>query len=175
MDSTIRTFAEYPLIAVAVPLGGGLLSGYLGNRGNMNWYESLRKPPGNPPRIAFPIVWPILYTTMGYASHLVCKTLVNATIVSDDEAFRARTSMFLYCAQLGLNFIWAPLFFNARNVKAAAYDSAALVAGIAGVVALWWPIYSPAAWLMTPYLAWCSYAFYLSAYIARDQSNQSVE
>jgi len=143
-----------------------MLSGYYSSGYNDTesraWYDSLRKPIGQPPPWVFPVVWPVLYTTMGYAAHKLCAALISAPFVTQSDATRTRLSMILYLAQLGLNIGWSPLFFKTRNPPLALYDVAALTSTVAGVVGLWWTLDRGAAWLMMPYLAWTGYATWLN-------------
>lgn len=37
-------------------------------RSNMDWYQALEKTPVNPPDLAFPIVWTILYVLLAIAA-----------------------------------------------------------------------------------------------------------
>lgn len=75
------------------------------------WYKSLQRPSWEPPRWAFPVVWPILYIGMGYASHLNVKSLDRTPPgLGRTKALRA---LKLYYAQLFLNQLWTPLFFGA--------------------------------------------------------------
>ena len=58
------TLAKTATAALATALVGGLAS----RPAQSNWYEQLRKPSFQPPRQAFPIVWPILYTGIAVVS-----------------------------------------------------------------------------------------------------------
>lgn len=42
----------------------GSSSGLITKSGMVNWYEFLIKPAGQPPRLAFPIAWTLLYASM---------------------------------------------------------------------------------------------------------------
>ncbi|MGZ5394792.1 MAG: TspO/MBR family protein, partial [Mycobacterium sp.] len=51
------TLAGTALATAATAVIGGLAS----QPAQSAWYENLKKPPYQPPRQAFPIVWPVLY------------------------------------------------------------------------------------------------------------------
>ena len=61
------------LIALAGFATGTLVAAWFGSRyspssgENRIWYKSLRKPAYNPPKVVFPIVWPVLYTLMAFS------------------------------------------------------------------------------------------------------------
>ena len=77
-------------------------------------YQHLRQPSWKPPRIAFAIVWPILYTLMGTASWLVWH---NGGWQQHSRALS------LYAVQLVLNLSWPPLFFSGHKLGLALADS----------------------------------------------------
>ena len=53
------------LLAVAVPLAAGGLSGFATARGVDSWYLTLAKPSFNPPAWVFGPTWTVLYILMG--------------------------------------------------------------------------------------------------------------
>ena len=58
------------LLALALPLAVGGFSAFL-TRDGMRAFASLRQPPLSPPAWLFPVVWTLLYLSMGLASYLV--------------------------------------------------------------------------------------------------------
>ncbi|KAF7292385.1 TspO/MBR-related protein [Mycena chlorophos] len=160
MTSTIPAFllvaARIPAVAIGLPLGLGFLSGYpTAQVVRSDWYKNLRKPPGQPPRQVFPIVWPLLYASMGYASHLIVAAL-------DRGDLRAELALKLYYAQLGLNLAWSPLFFGFKRPGLALVDIAALAGTTFYLTKILGPISATAAYLLLPYCAWLSFATYLN-------------
>ena len=122
------------------------------------WYAMLRKGRGNPPPIAFPIVWTALYGTIAVAGWRVWR----------QPASPARTrALAWWAAQLGLNAAWTPIFFGAHRPRAAFADLAANWGAVAAFIAAARDVDEAAAWLMAPYLAWVSYAAYLNEEIVR--------
>jgi benzodiazapine receptor len=89
---------------------------------------------------------------MGYASHLVYRRTAGPN-----------PALGLYTFQLGLNFLWMPLFFGFRKPVAALLDITLLTACV-GVLADWFgTIDRTAGLLMWPYAAWLGFAGYLTA------------
>ncbi|UZJ51301.1 hypothetical protein CBS101457_000621 [Exobasidium rhododendri] len=156
-----------PILAVGIPVVLGSLTGYVTRTSSYSpdsaWYKSLAKPKWEPPRWAFGAVWPILYLSMGYASHLNVKAL-DRTPPGFGRA-RAMRGMKLYYAQLLLNQLWTPLFFGAGQLSAASANLLALT----GTVAAWGltlkDVDERAALLTIPYFAWTAYATALNGYI----------
>ncbi|KAJ7283578.1 TspO/MBR-related protein [Mycena rebaudengoi] len=155
--------ARIPLLAIGLPLGLGLLS-----RGGSptakvvrsDWYKNLRTPPGRPPRQVFPIVWPLLYLSMGYASHLTVKALDNA--ISPQVRSDCTLALSLYYAQLALNIAWSPLFFGAKRTGIALVDSTLMAATNFYMTKLLANACPQASYLLLPYCAWLSFATYLN-------------
>ena len=94
------------IISVAIALGVGILAA-LFTRENMDIYERIQTPPLSPPGILFPIVWTVLYTLMGISSAIIY-TKGTKEGISVSEALKT------YALQLGVNFFWSILFFNAE-------------------------------------------------------------
>ncbi|KAF5322301.1 hypothetical protein D9619_000879 [Psilocybe cf. subviscida] len=163
-----------PVVAVGLPLALGFLSGTKGTSkvSNSNWYSELKAPPGRPRREVFPFAWTILYLSMGYASHVAVKALDNATLqINHDDL---SLGIALYYAQLGMNFLWTPLFFEHRQ---ACKDSSntenmglALVDSVLMTATTWYmtklldrPTNAKATYFLLPYCAWLGFATYLNA------------
>ena len=74
-----------------------------------NWYAKLRKPSFQPPRQAFPIVWPILYADIA---------AVSASTVDQFDEQRQPKKASAYWKALAVNLLlngsWSWLFFNRR-------------------------------------------------------------
>ncbi|KAF8681229.1 TspO/MBR family [Rhizoctonia solani] len=151
-----------PAVAVGLPIILGSLSGYpTAKVVKSGWYESLRAPPGRPPRQAFGIVWPILYASMGYASHLAIKTYDTSLSPAIKDA--ALTGLKMYWVQLGLNLAWTPLFFLWKQAGIALIDIAALTSTVAAMThTLHEPTGGTSTYLLAPYCAWLSFATYLN-------------
>lgn len=125
-------------------------------------YGKIQNPPGHPPPGVFGPVWTILYGLMGYAAyravHYGTSPLNSAATIA-----AAKQGATLYTIQLGLNYLWMPLFFGWNKPLLATADILALV-GVNGYLTyLWSGVDSVAGWCLVPYLGWLSFATYLCA------------
>jgi benzodiazapine receptor len=68
----------------------------------------------------------------------------------------------LYTIQLGLNLVWMPLFFGYGKPAAATADIVALTGTVGYLAYIWGQVDPVCGWLLAPYLAWLSFATYLS-------------
>ncbi len=140
------------LICLALPLAVGGLATLLS--GGMTDYRQLNQPPLSPPSWLFPIVWTILYLLMGYASYRVLVSGKNETAI--------RRALFLYGAQLFLNFLWPIVFFGLEWRLAAFF----LLIGLWILIYLTMRHFSQldelAGDLLIPYILWVTFAGYLN-------------
>lgn len=148
-----------PLLAsLAISLGTGIIASLL-TADSMDVYETVYKPPLAPPGWLFPVAWTILYILMGIAAYLV-----YVTEGADEKDIRS--ALFLYGLQLLVNGLWSVIFFNFRFYPLA----------FAWIILLWYLVYltyksfasinKTAGVLLIPYLAWLTFAAYLSLAIA---------
>jgi len=112
---------------------------------------------------------------MGYASHLIADVAYSSPLLTVSTLSKTRISLLLYISQLGLNLAFTPLFFKSRKPQLALLDTVALVANVAVVAGLWYPINPTATWLMIPYLAWCTYASALNWNIVDNNSKDKFQ
>ena len=91
---------------IAVVLTVGLLIGYSAPPGP--WYQSLEKPPFNPPNWVFPIAWTFLYVLIAVAGWRVL-------IIEGLTGWTGRA----WFAQMALNWAWPPVFFGLQMPFAA--------------------------------------------------------
>jgi benzodiazapine receptor len=144
----MNKYLPYILFVVAVVAIGSLI-------GTMNipdeWYQSLNKASFNPPNWVFAPVWTVLYILIGIAG---ARTWLMG-------GFSRRFQVWL--AQMGLNFLWSPVFFSIKSP----------VLALIVVVAMWFAVAAfmkcsknrdPVSfWLFVPYIAWVSFATLLTA------------
>ena len=83
---------------ILVPLLVGGIVGLIIS--NFMDYESLNKPLLAPPKLAFPIVWTIIYILIGISYGIICEKGLNDS-----------KSKFLYYSQLAVNALWSIIFF----------------------------------------------------------------
>jgi len=143
MTSRYFSLAIFLLIAV----GGGLLIG--ANNVPGAWYEGLQKPWFNPPNWIFAPVWTVLYVLIGIAGWLVWRR-------------RDRPALTLWFLQMGLNFIWTPVFFGANLLGPALGIALGMLAAAVAFTVRGWTVERRAAWCFVPYVAWVAFASLLN-------------
>jgi tryptophan-rich sensory protein len=144
----IATLAGFIVLCVGVGAAGGLISG------PDDWYWSLRKPAFTPPPWIFAPVWTTLYTLMGVSAWLVWRERTRQ---------RVGVPLTLFFVQLGFNAIWSPLFFGLHRIDLALIDIIALWLMIVLTIKTFARVKPVAAWLVSPYLVWVSFASVLNA------------
>jgi len=144
-----RTLAVF----IVLVLGGGTLIGVTTLPGG--WYAGLIKPSFNPPNWIFAPVWTLLYLLIAIAGWRIWQR---------DPRSTAMTAWFI---QLGLNFVWSPVFFGAHRIGLALAIIVALLAAILSFIATAWPRDRVASWLFVPYAAWVTFATALNAAVWR--------
>jgi len=146
------------LAVTATAVLGGLAS----RPAQSAWYQALKKPPYQPPRQAFPVVWPALYADIA----LVC-----AATLDDLERRGMRSERRTYAASLAINLVlngsWSWLFFNRRQLGTSAIAAGALAVSSADLVRRTGRISPAAGAALAPYALWCGFATVLSTHIWR--------
>ncbi|HCX85270.1 MAG TPA: TspO protein [Micrococcales bacterium] len=138
--------------------------GTIGTKPRSDWYLGLRKPDWQPPSSAFAPVWTTLYGLVAVASARVLDR-------EEDEAQRRR-----FAVALGINltlnagFSW--VYFAAQRQRAALGVQLALIASTADLIHRAARVDTPAAAMLTPYLAWDAFATVLNAEVARLNPDQ---
>jgi len=153
---------------VLFPSIGGSLGGIITRNKVKTWFKDLDKPSWRPPNWAFGPVWTSLYSAMGYASYLVWR---------DGGGFDGPASfpLTLYGAQLAMNWLWTPIFFGLEQTGFAFIWLAALDVGIVSTMVSFWKINQTASLLLSPYLAWSTFAAALNFEIWRRNSKPSAK
>ncbi|MEM6667331.1 MAG: TspO/MBR family protein [Pseudomonadota bacterium] len=129
-----------------------------------DWYDSLTKPPWQPPKWAFPVAWTLFYAMIAVAGWLVWTAAgTQGTLF----AFA------LYGVQLLLNAGWSGVFFGMRKMRLALWEVGALWLSIAATILAFLPHSQGAALLMVPYLAWVSFAAFLNWTMIRLNPDQA--
>jgi len=132
-------------------VGGGLAIGYLTVPGE--WYAQLNKPAFNPPNWIFAPVWTVLYVMIAVAGW---RTF---------ERNRSDWSMRSWWSQLGLNFLWSPVFFTAHQIGAALLIILLLFVAIIAFIVMSLRQDRVATWLFAPYAVWVIFASMLNGAI----------
>ncbi|KAH9823789.1 TspO/MBR family-domain-containing protein [Melampsora americana] len=154
-----------PIYSTVLPVLLGTTTGLITRTSVKTWYPKLRKPPFEPPRWAFPVAWTYLYSSMGYASHLLTKTYLNSFNSSHSIDFlnTSNLSLKFYFLQLCFNLIWTPIFFGQRQIGLALLNISILDLNVFYLTYLSKKVNQKAFYLLLPYCAWLSYATYLNA------------
>jgi translocator protein len=150
------------LMATTVAVAAASTVGGLATRPAIQsaWYARLRKPPYQPPRAVFPVVWPALYADIAVVSAATADRLRHS---GDRPA--ARSYPVALVVNLLLNAGWSWVFFNRRRLAAAVGVNAALTLSSADLARRAIAVRGrPAAWLAL-YPAWCAFALALSTHI----------
>ena len=152
----VRTLVPTALAVAATAGLGGLAS----RPAQSAWYQSLKKPPYQPPRQAFPIIWPVLYADVA---------TVSASTLDDLEC-RAqfderRTYLAAFAANLVLNGSWSWLFFNRRALGTSAITAGLLTASSADLTRRAVAVRGKRAAPLGLYPLWCAFATVLSTHI----------
>ncbi|WP_289041049.1 TspO/MBR family protein [uncultured Aliiroseovarius sp.] len=139
------------LVFVVIVIGAGSAIGTLTAPGE--WYAALNKPFFNPPNWVFAPVWTLLYLMIAVAGWRVWQQPGHPAL------FR------LWLVQMGLNFLWSPLFFALQMPGVALVVIAALLATISLFIKTAWPLDRVSGLLFIPYAAWVGFASALNAAI----------
>lgn len=139
------------VLFLALVVGGGSLVG-ISNTPD-GWYAALDKPFFNPPNWIFGPVWTVLYVMIAIG---------GARIWLREHTRGAMTTWWI---QLGLNFLWSPVFFTLQSPGAALVVILALLATLVVFIRKTWNPERVSALLFVPYLAWVAFAALLNASI----------
>lgn len=121
------------------------------------WYAALDKPWLNPPNWLFGPVWTTLYILMGISLYLVW-----TSVVKGDK----RSAYMFFSAQIILNALWSLVFFGLHMPWLGVVIIVLLLVAIAITMRTFWKFSHVASWLLVPYIAWVSFATYLTIAIA---------
>ena len=135
------------IIIVIAPLIGGFLSSLLVNFKN---YNIINKPMFSPPKIAFPIVWSILYLLFGISFYLANKDFDDKKITS--------TAII----NLILNYSWTFIFFKLKMYIISAIELVLIILSTIKFIIELYKENKTAAFLQLPYLVWLLVALYLN-------------
>lgn len=120
------------------------------------WYQTLAKPPFNPPDWVFAPVWTGIFALMAIAGWRVWLQPPGPT---------RRALLALYGLQLLLNLLWSVLFFGLQMPPAALAEIGALLATLLVMQVLLPRVDALAAVLFLPYPLWVGFATVLNGAI----------
>lgn len=139
------------LLFLAVCLAVGFFGSTVTVPAIPEWYAGLKKPLLNPPSFVFAPVWTTLYIMMAVAAWQIqsLKRKGNAELI-------------LFFTQLVANVAWTFLFFGKKLLLASFIEIIILWFLILATMLSFFKLKKSAGWLMAPYLAWVSFASYLT-------------
>jgi len=146
-----RNFQPLPfIISLAITLAIGFVASIFTRPEIDGWYATLKKPSFNPPNLAFPLAWTVLYILIAIAAYLVWKRR--------NRSVTYRTTASIYVIQLLLNFSWSIVFFGMHQIFGALVIIGLLWISITFNIRWFGKFSKTAAWLLLPYILWVSFA-----------------
>jgi tryptophan-rich sensory protein len=127
--------------------------GAAGSSDAPTFYAQLAKPAWAPPAWVFGPVWTVLYLLMAVAIWQVWREAAHPG--------RSR-AVALFLVQIVANALWSWLFFAWHTGLGAMVDVVLMWGLIVATMTAFRRIRPTAAWLMAPYLAWVSFAAFLT-------------
>ena len=152
----IRTLIPNALAVLATGVLGGLAS----RPAQSAWYAALKKPPYQPPRQAFPIVWPILYADIAAVSASTLDDLEDRGQIDSRRVYTAALT-----ANLVLNAGWSWLFFTKRWLGTSALAAGVLTVSSADLTRRAVDVRGTRAAPLALYPLWCAFATAISTHI----------
>lgn len=147
------------VIAIVICEGAGVVGSLFTTPSIQTWYATLTKPSFSPPNWLFAPVWTLLFLLMGISAYIIWSKGLNA-----DEV---KIALVIFGIQLLLNIFWSILFFGYHAPMAAFVEIIFLWLSILATIIYFLPISALAAWLLTPYILWVSFASILNFYLWR--------
>lgn len=149
MNDSSRKFSAM-ILGSFICLTLGILSGYVAQAGDSQWFSSLNKPNFNPPSWVFGPVWTLLYIMMGAAL---------GKIWHDRKQMPWLLGLFVI--QFIFNLAWSPLFFYFHRIDLALYDI--LLLWVSLLLFLFYSYGKTSIFLLIlPYFLWVSFATVLN-------------
>lgn len=139
------------VISIGAALIVGALSA-LASRNGMKEFAQLNQPALSPPGWLFPVVWTILYALMG----------VSAARVYLADTAETKPALYIYAAQLIVNALWTPIFFELELRLVAFIWIILLIGLVVTMISRFKRVDAPAGNLQFPYLIWLFFAAYLN-------------
>ena len=143
------------------PLIVGLVASLITGDAQRSFGE-LNQPNLAPPAWLFPVAWTILYILMGVAAYLIYRLKPKTTAGKNLR----QAELAIFCLQLVFNFMWTILFFKLELRFFAFGWLVAMWIMILVLIVMAFKNRKSAAWLLVPYLLWCTFAAYLNIAVA---------
>lgn len=146
-----------PVVAALAALFVAGVGGQLTDLGP--WYAALLKPSWQPPGIAFPLAWTLVFTLTAISGVIGWRR-------APSEAAR-KWLIALFAVNGALNILWSGLFFTLQRPDWALAEAGFLWLSILALILFLGRIAPLAGWLNAPYLVWVSIATLLNWEIVR--------
>jgi tryptophan-rich sensory protein len=156
MAVQLKTLVPTAAAVTATAVLGGLAS----RPAQSAWFQRLKKPPYQPPRQAFPIVWPVLYADIAATSSATLDELERQGRSDEKRAYTTALA-----ANLVLNGSWSWLFFNRGWLGTSAIAAGLLAVSSADLTRRAVAVQGAKAAPLAAYPAWCAFATVLSTHI----------
>jgi len=142
-------------VAAAAPVLVAAVLGSFATTPNIPWYDTLAKPPLNPPNWVFGPAWTTLYILMAYAFYRILRL--------EPGAPGRRAAIVVFFAQLILNAAWSFAFFGARNPLLGLIVVVPMEALVIATIVLFFRLDRVAGYALAPTAFWVAFATYLNA------------
>ena len=148
LKNKFLTFIFFLCITFSASLIGGLAT----IKFKEPWYSLLNKPLFNPPDWIFAPVWTSLYIMMTFSIWLYWHTKGKDI-----------NTVYIYFVHLLFNTTWSIVFFVFHNMVLSLVILLILIGLIINLILRFKPTKILSAYLMIPYLLWCSFALILNS------------
>jgi len=152
-----RSFWRPVVIAAAVAIFIGVLGGTLTDTGP--WYQSLNKPPWQPPDWLFGPAWTLIFA-------LATASAVYAWRRASNRVEREWV-VGLFALNGFFNVLWSTLFFAIKRPDWALIEVLFLWLSILLPIIVFWRFAKPASLYLVPYILWVSFAAFLNLTVVR--------
>jgi tryptophan-rich sensory protein len=150
-----RKFQFFPfLVSLLITLAIGFVASLFTRPQIAGWYNTLNKPPFNPPPWIFAPVWTCIYILIAIAAYMVWQRR--------DASTNYLTARAVYVIQLALNFSWSIVFFGLHAIAGALLVIILLWISISLNIRWFGKLSKTAGWLLLPYFLWVSFATLLN-------------
>lgn len=145
------------ITAIAISELAGIIGSVFTIPSIAGWYAGIVKPYFNPPAWVFEPVWTTLFMLMGVSAFLIWKKGLDRRDV--------KIALGIFLGQLVLNTLWSIIFFSLHSPGVALIEIVFLWLSILATIVVFARISKTAAWLLSPYILWVSFAMYLNCSI----------
>ncbi len=157
MTSARRRQGRAILVAAGAALAVAVIGGTMTDLGP--WYAALAKPAWQPPGLAFPIVWTLIFALAAASGSIGWRAAGTAAT--------REWLIGLFAMNGFLNVLWSLLFFRLHRPDWGLIEVAGLWLSIAVLIVFLARVSRTAAILLAPYIVWVSIAAALNYEVVR--------